>query len=525
MPGEGGGGTPATQDADGDAEGGQELAALLSSATLVFVGTVLNRATGLVEYVILGRALSTDVYGVVTVSLAVMSLTTTVALLGFSQGIPRYMSRMDQASDRRGVWLTGFGIAMGVAILLGVGLYANADTLARALVDHPGGAAILRPFLLAIPLFVGFRVGIAGIRGLEHTVYKTYVADLLYPLGRVGVILGLLALGFGGVAAGYSYLCMAGATFLAAHFLLDKLLGLVGPVRLHTRELVGFSAPLVVSSVLSLLLMHTDTLMLGYFRSSHATGMYGYVYPLSTGLLFVITAFGFLYLPLTARLDADDRRGELDAVYRVTTRWIFLATFPLFLTFVVFPTDVLVLVFGERAGSASPALVVLSIGFFCNATFGRNHDTLTALGATTLVLISNVVAFATNILLNLALIPSYGVVGAAIASAASYVTLNLVDFVLLRWQFDISPFAPRTRRLYLAVPLVVLPVAAMVSRAITLTVVTLPVVLVCAGLLAVGVAAGTGSLSSEDELLLTVAEEKLGRRLPYLRQLLRLSTG
>lgn len=498
----------------------EELSALLSSATLVFVGTIVSVVARLGERIVLGRALDTSVYGDVTIALALVSMGTTLAGVGLTQGVPRYMSRFDDPADVRGVLVTGFIVALSVALVVASLLLLNVAWLAGALFETPGAMVFLLPFLLTIPFRVGLRIGIGGIRGLENTIYKTLVGDLFFPFARIALLIVLLSAGFGVAAAGYAYLVSAAVSAVLALALLHRLFPLFGQFRTRVREMVAFSAPLIVAAVLNVLLTRTDTVMIGYFDSSFATGLYGYAYPLATGLLLVVSSFGFLYLPLASRFDANDRHDELDAVYKVTTKWAFIATFPAFLTFVVFPGDVLAIFFSEQARPAALAFMILAGGFFTNAAFGRNRETLSALGQTKLIMTANGLAYGLNVCLNLILIPPYSYLGAAVASGISYVSLNLFIYVVLRHRFDITPFSRWTQRTFVVLPATLLPPAYVLSQWYSLSYATLPVVLVGAALASVAVVVATGCLQPEDEVIITAVEDAAGLELTLVRRVL-----
>lgn len=497
-----------------------ELSSLLSSASLVLVGSLLGAMSQLVERVIIGRMLSVDAYGEVSIGLAVMTFTVTLSLIGFTHGVPRYVSRFDDERDVRGVWVTGLALTGAVAVALALSMYLSLDLFGGLFFDEPSSARLVVPFMLAVPFVVGFKVAVGTIRGFENTIYRTYVRDLTYPITRIALLVVLLSLGWGVLAAGYAYLAGAVAAFVLAHVLLNRLLPLVGSFRTHAKEMVTFSAPLVISTVISILLTQTDTLMLGYFRPSQQVGLYNAAYPLANGMLVVLSAFGFLYLPLASRLDADDEREEIDTIYKITTKWIFIVTFPAFLTFVVFPSDVLSIFFGERYAPAGLALAILSVGFFTNAAGGRNRETLSALGYTVAILIANLLAFLLNVGLNLLLIPAYGFIGAAVTSAASYIALNITVYVVLRVKFGISPFSRWSTRTFTLLPLLTIPPAFVLSQWVSLSAVTLPVFLVLGGIVSVAVVSVTGCLQPEDKVALEFVEDAIGIRVPFVRRYL-----
>lgn len=496
-----------------------DLSSLLSSATLVALGSVLGAASKMVERIVIGRSLSVDAYGEVSIGMAFLTIASTFAILGFSQGVPRYVARADTRREQRGVWLFGLSTTLVAAAVLTTVLVLGAGTIAEY-IGRPDAARLLQLFFVTIPLTVGLRIGIGGIQGLENTRYRTLVGDIFYPVTRIGLLVVFLWAGYETLSAGYAYLLAAGLSFVGAHLLLNRLLPLVGAFEVNPREVLAFSLPIVISGFLAILLSQTDTLMVGYFRTTEEVALYSAAFPIAIGLGALLSAFNFLYLPIASRLDADGEHDEIAAIYAVTTKWAFFLTFPAFLTFAVYSGDVLAVLFGERYRPASLALTILTVGYFSNALFGQNLPTISALGQTKFLAVTNSIAFSVNLGLNLLLIPRYGYVGASVASAVSYTTLNVVANVVLWRRFSISPFTPWAIRTYL--PLVVLgPVVLWVlSPWVSITALTLLPFLFCVGVGAVVVAALFGGLQPEDRVLLEYFERLVGRRIPLVRRYL-----
>lgn len=503
-----------------NAEVEENISTLLSSASLVAIGGVLGSASTVIERVVIGRLLAPAAFGEASIGIAIVSLATTVALLGFSQGIARYIPRYDSPADKRGVWVSAITVTGALAVGVTALVYTHAAELTALLFERPDSPAVVTTFVLAIPLLVGMRVGIGSIRGFENTVYRTVTRDVVYPVSRIGLIVVLVSLGYGLIAVSYAYLAAAAVSFLLAHLLLHRLIPLAGRFRTHTQELLRFSAPLVVSGLLAQLLVRTDTLMLGALADSYQVAIYNAAHPLAGGMLIVLSSFGFMYLPLLSRLDAADKRTQINRIYETTTKWIYVVTFPAFLTFVCFPADVLRIFFGPTYTEGSLVLIVLSVGFFGNAILGRNRETLSALGYPQYLLVTNGLAFVVNLGLNLALIPRLGVIGAAIASASSYLVMNGIVSTILLVQFGISPFSPWSIRTYVLLPAVLFPPGVILSTRVDLTAVTLLPFLAAVGLASVAVVTVAGCLQPEDWIALEFVEERLGIKVPLVRQYL-----
>ncbi|WP_049971339.1 flippase [Haladaptatus cibarius] len=497
------------------------LSDLLSSSVLIVLGVVVASVGRLVERIVIAQQFSPKLYGEVSIAFAIMTVGTTVSLVGLNDGIPRFVSRYEDERDVRGVWVLGLVVSLAVSILVSVLLLLNVDRITDALFETAVSRELVRLFILTIPVSVGLTVGVSALRGLENTRYKLYTKDLLHPCLRIGLLIFLLGTGFDLLAVGYAYFVATLGTLVVVYFLSNKLVRLVGPVRTHVRELLAYSAPLIVTMVLSILLTRMDTLMLADMRTSAEVGVYNAAYPLANSLLMVISSFGYLYLPLTSRLDADGEHEEITDIYRITTKWIFVFTFPAFLVFTVFPGDVLSIFFGQQYVGGGIALAILSVGFFTSAAAGRNRTTLAALGHTKSILWVDVLTLALNFVLNILLIPSHGFVGAAIASAGAYVLRNIAFNVVLQLKSGINPLSAQTTRTYLVLPVVLFPVAVFASNWVTLTAVTLPIFLVCSGLLGLVAVAFAGSLQPEDGVFIEFIESAVGTEFPAIQRLQR----
>ena len=500
------------------ADRARELSALLSSAALVMVGGIVASVAKLGERVVIGRLLSPEAYGEVSVGLALLTFAVTFALAGTTQGVSRFVPRYEERPDQRGVWVSGLLVAGTLALVGSLALFLAAEPIAATFFETAEAVTFVRLLALALPFTVGFRIAVAGIRGYENTLFRTVAEDLVDPFLRIGLIALLLLAGMGIVAAGVAYLLAAVATFVVAHLLFARLMALRGPFRTHTRELVRFSAPLVVSTVVGVMLTRTDTLMLGYFRSSYEVGIYDAAYPLANGLLVALTAFGFLYLPIASRLDADGDRDAVDDIYATTTKWVYVLTFPAFCLFVVFPRDVIHLFFGPAYTDAALVLPILATGFFLSAAAGRDRETLSAVGATTWIAVGNVVGLTLNVVVNLLLIPRYGYVGAAVASVTSLIALHGVICAILAIRYDITPLSPAATRAYLSLPVVLLPATVLLSPWLSVSILTLVPFLVVTGFASLTVVGLAGGLEPDDVVVLDLLEDAAGVEFPYVRR-------
>lgn len=498
-------------------ESTDDLSKLLSSATLVFAGTVIGSSSMLLERILVGRLLSPDAYGEFSIAIAIFTLGSTLGAAGFTQGVPRFMARFEDRRDIRGAWLTGLLFSLTFSIVIASILLLASPVIVPYLFESPESTLLFQLFVITIPLYVCFKIGVGAIRGEENTQFKVLTQNISYPLIRLLLIAALLWLGVGVIGTGIGYLVTLVAVISLTYILLNRLFPLRGGFSLHSRDMTMFSMPLVVSTIMTTLFTKTDTLMIGYFRASNEVGIYNAAYPLAGVISVVLGTFGYLYLPVASRLD-NDEEGSVERVYEITTKWVFLLVLPLLTVLLAFPNEIITIMFGTDYSSGGAALSVLALGFFTNAAVGRNRETLSALGATVFILIANSITFAFNFMLNLVLIPPYGFIGAAVASASAYFVLNILIYLFLRFQFDITPFSNRSLRLYIVLPLILIPLSLFIGYWVSGS---LPIIILFGlvmGVLTVFLVIAIGGLESEDIVLIEFIEDAAGTQIPYIRR-------
>lgn len=485
---------------------------LFKGGSVLFVGLFLELAISFFAKLLIARTLGAVDFGAVSLGVTTVTVVSTLTVLGLRSGIGRYLPRSDDPARRRGILLTAFGVAVPLSVATGVLVAVFSPTIATVLFTDPSIGPMLRIFALAIPVAAVMKLCVGTVQGLQLSAPKVYVESLSLPIVRFGGIVVVLLLGFGtlGIAWAYavSYLVAAlvGTYYLVRHtpILSDHDYDLV------PRELLAFSAPLVVSAAMTLVFSDIDTFMLGYFSATADVGIYNVVYPLAYLLTVTLSAFSFLVMPAMSELHADGRDGEMRRIYQVVTKWVFFATVPLFLLVVLFPGHVIRLTFGAEYVPGAGTLAILALAFFSHSFAGPNVNTLTSIGETRLVMYVNVFVAALNVALNLVLVPRYSFVGAGIATAISYLALNVIYSVEL---YRLTGIHPVTRSL-------MVPGTATIATAlalfwlVTTTIVVTPVVLLALafgfGALYVGIVLGLGGVEEEEVMLVLSFEERFG---------------
>jgi O-antigen/teichoic acid export membrane protein len=209
------------------------------------------------------------------------------------------------------------------------------------------------------------------------------------------------------------------------------------------RTLLLFAIPLALALDLNVLTVQVDTLILGYFRNATQVGLYNAAISLSQIIPVFLIAIGFMFAPVAARLVGEDRERHIPYFYRMATKWLLVFSLPLWLLFVMYPAFSIQIVIGARYHEAALALRILSAGQFIALCFGPAFLTLVAFGRTKLLLINAAFGAASNTILNLILVPRYGINGAAISTATVIAVMGAVMLLEVYIGYRIHPFDVR----------------------------------------------------------------------------------
>lgn len=425
-------------------EQNDSIRTLFKGGSLLLVGLVFQLGISFVAKLIVARELTLADFGGVALGLTTASVVGTVALLGLQEGIGRYLPRYDSAADRRGVLLSGFTTSVPVGLLAGLTLLVLAPVLADKIFNSPEIAPVLQVFSLVVPLLVVHRLVISTIQGNQQSVPKVLLENLLRPTTRFLAIGGVIIVGISPVRIAWAYVigwaipALAGLIYLYRE---TELFDFGRPAETRHREMLRFSIPLLFSATLAMVFNDLDTLLLGYFsETTDPVGIYNAVYPLGNLLTTGTVAFGFLFMPIISEFHGNGDMDRARRTYQVVTKWVFIVTFPVFLVLVAFPERAIALTFGAKYTGGAVTLSVLATGFFVHTVFGLNRETIVAVGKTRMKLLVDLGAAAVNLVLNLALIPTYGPLGAATATAITFVGMNVGLSAYLYRYSRIVPF-------------------------------------------------------------------------------------
>lgn len=430
----------------------------IRGSSLFLIGNVISLAITFFPHLVLVRFLSTEAYGSWAYALSVVAIAKTYAL-GFNEALSRFVPIYHAKQELSKVFGTVV-VVFAVTLVTSGALVAAFFIAPRLIMEiltkgrEPVGLLLILIFLVPLEsaalLIVNLFACFGRVREIFWGIY-------IIPPTLRAVAIGVLVLSQSELRyLAYGYLLVEFVTILlfGAMILYElrrhSMLSTLASIELPVREIFSFAVPLVSSNVLGMIGASIPVLLLGYFYPITTVAYYRVVLPAAVLSTMIPTNFMPLYVPTASRLFANGDTSGMNNLFWQTSLWMGVLAFPIFLATCCFAKPLTVFLYGTRYTPSAPILAILSFGYFFSVIFALNGATLKVLGKIRLMVILNIVTPITIIVFNLLLIPRYGALGAATATAAGMIAQALLrQLVLWRCGGGISFFETRFASFFL----------------------------------------------------------------------------
>ena len=214
------------------------------------------------------------------------------------------------------------------------------------------------------------------------------------------------------------------------------------PARPHrelVREFWSFSAPRAVSRLFAVGLQRFDILLVSGMVGLTAAAIYAAASRfLLLGLMFV-QAIQQVMAPRVSEFLARGDVPRAHVMYETTTAWLIVIAWPIYLICAIF-APFLLTIFGKQYSSGSDVVVILCLGMLLATACGPVDTVLLMGGRSVWSMVNTGLALAINVVVDLILIPPYGITGAAIGWAISIAVNNLLPLYQVHRFLGIHPF-------------------------------------------------------------------------------------
>ena len=410
----------------------------------VYASSTVFFTAGGIFYLYLAHVLAPDDLGTVVVLSAVALIASTAAVLGLGAGFQHFLAFYQGRGDRdplRALVRSALATAGLLSVVAAVVVAAASWPLSTFFFHTPRfamtiellglysgfvtAATILQSVLLGLQRFATYaRVYMAA----SFATYGLPVLFLRAVPGVPTIVLGWVA----GSAIGL-LLCLV-AVLRGTRPLAPLAPGRAARARGTTiyRSLLLYSIPIFASSLIGTSASYVDRLVLASLTALSTVGVYNYAILMTTGSMFLVGPIATVLVP---RISALFGRNDLDAIRaagRTSITLVVLVFVPFALGLAAVGPFVLRLLLGSAFVPASVPLAMLLVISAASIPYVILVALASGVRRTGLILEASALALLANVGLSVGLVPSMGMMGAAVGNSAMYWVALLTVYVGLR---------------------------------------------------------------------------------------------
>jgi len=433
-----------------------QLEKLARRGTASVVGAGFSAVFGVLLVVVVTNGFSPRMAGTLFAATSAFLILEALALLGTDTGLVKWLPAQiasGRSADLRRTLVISTVPVLGLSLCLGVALLATAPALAPHMVGQDSASTMtvmLRVLAVVLPVATLADMIIAATRG-TGTMKPTVLVDNIGRLGLQAVAVLVVCLVGGGALAlvlswSLPYLLTLVVAGVWLHVLVARRMkepGTPTPWPVLSREFWAYTAPRAIARVTTTGLKRSDIVLVAALAGPAEAALY------TAATRFVVVGQLFVQAvqqALSPQLSALFARGETrsaNSIFQAATRWSMIAAWPLYLVMAGFASTLMV-VFGEGYDVASDVVVILALSMLFATACGPVDSVLLMAGRSWLSLANNTIALVVNVAMNVALIPLYGIRGAAISWSVSIVLRNLLPLIQVHRYLDMSPITRPT---------------------------------------------------------------------------------
>jgi O-antigen/teichoic acid export membrane protein len=388
--------------------------------------------------ILLARFLGPEQYGIYAYVFALVSVFAIPAQFGLPQLVVRETAKAHvnaQWGIMRGVWrwatITTATLSAGVGLIILIAALFLAGYFSQLQFETFLWGLVLLP-LIALGRLRG-----AALQGLRRVVLGQIPDGVLRP--GLLIILTFAAVSWSGSE------CMSASKVMAFHSLAALMAFIFGSLSLHFSEPPAFGSdrslmydskawfsaiwPLALSGGMQQINMRADIIMLGFFGRATDVGVYRVAVQGASLVIVGLQVINTILPPYFARVHAERDWERLQQLAMQSARTALAAGLPAAVIIFLWSEEVIRLLFGVGYVGACVPLTILATGQVLNSAFCPVGPLLNMTGNERHNARTTATSVVVNIILNVTLIPLFGLIGAATASA---LTLAIRNYLLWR---------------------------------------------------------------------------------------------
>jgi O-antigen/teichoic acid export membrane protein len=418
------------------------FARLLRGAGALYASTILSFVGRLGFAILVARWAGADALGVFTLGFVSLQVLSMFALFGMDVALVRYASPAYHARDTHALgnsfWATTLS-SLCLAAILGVGFWFLIPYYPLTAVSSAQSLHALQLFAFALPCQILISVMGAFALAQGNYLVRVFAERIVPAFAQIAALVVFLNVTGALDAVTLAYVASLGIGAGVACVFTLRLYprgAMISSLWQETRRLYRYSYMQGLGRLVGYTLMNANLFLLGALADSSQVGVYAAASRLTLIGLMFLDAFGQMFSPLAAS-QRDPLKFKQE--FQWITKWIFMASTPLFLLLAIF-SPVWMGLMGPAFVASSGVLTILALAQALSMITGASAVAQAVRGRPWLAFVNNLFGWGTSAVLTAIWAEQYGALGAAAAYFAAIVVFEILETGECFLFFRFAPF-------------------------------------------------------------------------------------
>ncbi len=433
-----------------------------SGSSIILIITVITTIINFSLKTIISNKFGPEGYGLISLGLMILNFSALISLVGthnsLGKFIPKYLSS-NSLKKVKSTLKTTFSISIPFSIIISLLIISLSNYISNNIFHEPSLQKIIIIFALAIPAnsifwttnstFIAFNK--PQINFFSNTISKQTV--------QLIIVLTIIFISGSIISIAWSYLIsLYFGAIISLLILFKKIIPKLNKKtnentisskkekEFNFKEVLYFSLPLLLSGIFMNIMSWADTFFLGKILTIKDVGIYNIALSLALTLKLFYSSFSSMFYPISSSIIKKNKsenisleeKKKFSNLYSKTSSWILMTIISPAIFLIFFPEKSITIIFGNSFAPGALTLIILTSGVLFDTLIGPTTQSLMALSKTKKIFYVNSFSAITNIILNITLIPIFGIIGAAISTSLTIMIRELIFFIEIRKDIPIK---------------------------------------------------------------------------------------
>lgn len=415
--------------------GNKHIREIYKGASLALIIKIASAGITFLFYLYLGRVLGAEKAGVFFIGLTILTIGSVIGRFGLENTMLKIVAN-NSKDENWGLIINSHKKSTEYVLLLSsmitLIVFFGSDIISSLLFSTDNMSSYFRVVSISIVPLALSVVNAQSIQGMKRIKESTVVLNLSIPFLAL-VFAPYLVIKYDVLGAAIAYTIAIVLTYFISLYLWKKLLpkNIIQENIHDTKMILESCIPLFWVSVMQMTINWFSYIVLGVYSTEADVGVLGMAIRVVTLLGFFLMAVNSITAPKIAEMYNKNNHYALENMCRGASTLLLYATLPFVVIIFLFANRVIGL-FGDEFIGYGVVLQVLVIGQLVNIITGPVGILLIMSGNERIMRNNLFITMLVCVLLNIILIPVYGLIGAAVSFSLSMAIQNVLSLYKVR---------------------------------------------------------------------------------------------